>query len=165
MELETLALAMKQNKMKMGDHYLAFDKRLGELEEEVFLPRATTLSRVLVWGEHFQEVLGKLKRIREYTIQFSKKDWERLEEMLLEYVSLDKGVISLFGNFVLDLCQIERRFQERLEKFLSFLDSSIRNAKDFLDDLERNGIEVARLFSETRSLSELNWLSLNRVTE
>ena len=113
-ELEEVRASGKMSERVLENNFRIFDHRLREMEGELKLYPYATLSEVVVWAEQLKITIGKIKLIQESSIIKSEKEWENLQEKMLDYVKIDSDFIQVFSNHVIFLVQLEQRYRQRL---------------------------------------------------
>lgn len=159
-ELEEVRASGKMSERVLENNFRIFDHRLREMEGELKLYPYATLSEVIAWAEQLKITIGKIKLIQESSIIKSEKEWENLQEKMLDYVKIDSGFIQVFSNHVIFLVQLEQRYRQRLSIFANNLDNSVRYLKRYADDLEKQGFSISGILAESKNLSDMNWLSI-----
>ncbi|MCT3124837.1 MULTISPECIES: hypothetical protein [Lactococcus] len=159
-ELEEVRASGKMSERVLENNFRIFDHRLREMEGELKLYPYATLSEVVVWAEQLKITIGKIKLIQESSIIKSEKEWENLQEKMLDYVKIDSDFIQVFSNHVIFLVQLEQRYRQRLSIFANNLDNSVRYLKRYADDLEKQGFPIRGILAESKNLSDMNWLSI-----
>ena len=159
-ELEEVRASGKMSERVLENNFRIFDHRLREMEGELKLYPYATLSEVVVWAEQLKITIGKIKLIQESSIIKSEKEWENLQEKMLDYVKIDSDFIQVFSHHVIFLVQLEQRYRQRLSIFANNLDNSVRYLKRYADDLEKQGFPISGILAESRNLSDMNWLSI-----
>lgn len=159
-KLEEVRARGKMSERVLENNFRHFDHRLREIEGELKLYPYATFSKVIAWGEQLKIAIGKIKAIQESSIVKSKKEWEKLQEKMLDYMKIDKAFIQVFSNHVVFLVQLEQRYRQRLTIFANNLDNSVRYLKRYAEDLERQGFSITGILAESRNLSDMNWLSI-----
>mgnify|MGYP003588409630 CR=1 FL=1 len=159
-ELEEVRASGKMSERVLENNFRIFDHKLREMEGELKLYPYATLSEVLVWAEQLKITIGKIKLIQESSIIKSEKEWENLQEKMLDYVKIDSDFIQVFSNHVIFLVQLEQRYRQRLSIFANNLDNSVRYLKRYADDLEKQGFSISGILAESKNLSDMNWLSI-----
>ncbi|WP_367293528.1 hypothetical protein [Lactococcus lactis] len=134
--------------------------RLRVIEGELKLCPYATFSEVIAWGEQLKNAIGKIKAIQESSVIKSKKEWENLQEKMLDYMKIDSDFIQVFSSHVIFLVQLEQRYRQRLSIFANNLDNSVRYLKRYADDLEKQGFSLQGVLAESKNLSDMNWLSI-----
>ena len=159
-ELEEVRASRKMSERILENNYRHFDHRLREMEGELKLYPYATLSEVIAWAEQLKIAIGKIKAIQESSIIKSEKEWENLQEKMLDYVKIDSDFIQVFSHHVIFLVQLEQRYRQRLSIFANNLDNSVRYLKRYADDLEKQGFSISGILAESKNLSDMNWLSI-----
>ena len=159
-ELEEVRASGKMSERVLENNFRIFEHRLREMEGELKLYPYATLSEVVVWAEQLKITIGKIKLIQESSIIKSEKEWENLQEKMLDYVKIDSDFIQVFSNHVIFLVQLEQRYRQRLSIFANNLDNSVRYLKRYADDLEKQGFSISGILAESKNLSDVNWLSI-----
>lgn len=159
-ELEEVRASGKMSERVLENNFRIFDHRLREMEGELKLYPYATLSEVLVWAEQLKITIGKIKLIQESSIIKSEKEWENLQEKMLDYVKIDSDFIQVFSHHVIFLIQLEQRYRQRLSIFANNLDNSVRYLRRYADDLEKQGFSISGILAESKNLSDMNWLSI-----
>ncbi|CAJ1225485.1 hypothetical protein LLWA12L8_FAMOGCFE_02170 [Lactococcus lactis] len=159
-ELEEVRASGKMSERVLENNFRIFDHRLREMEGELKLYPYATLSEVLVWAEQLKITIGKIKLIQESSIIKSEKEWENLQEKMLDYVKIDSDFIQVFSHHVIFLVQLEQRYRQRLSIFANNLDNSVRYLRRYADDLEKQGFSISGILAESKNLSDMNWLSI-----
>jgi tRNA U34 5-carboxymethylaminomethyl modifying enzyme MnmG/GidA len=159
-ELEEVRASGKMSERVLENNFRIFDHRLREMEGELKLYPYATLSEVVVWAEQLKITIGKIKLIQESSIIKSEKEWENLQEKMLDYVKIDSDFIQVFSHHVIFLVQLEQRYRQRLSIFANNLDNSVRYLKRYADYLEKQGFPISGILAESKNLSDMNWLSI-----
>jgi hypothetical protein len=159
-ELEEVRASGKMSERVLENNFRIFDHRLREMEGELKLYPYATLSEVVVWAEQLKITIGKIKLIQESSIIKSEKEWENLQEKMLDYVKIDSDFIQVFSHHVIFLVQLEQRYRQRLSIFANNLDNSVRYLKRYAKDLEKQGFSISGILAESKNLSDMNWLSI-----
>lgn len=159
-ELEEVRSSGKMSERVLENNFRHFDHRLREIERELKLYPYATLSEVIAWAEQLKIAIGKIKLIQESSIVKSKKEWENLQEKMLDYMKIDTDFILVVSNHVIFLVRLEQRYRQRLNIFANNLDNNVRYLKRYSDDLEKQGFSLSGILAESRNLSDMNWLSI-----
>lgn len=159
-ELEEVRASGKASERVLENNFRHFDHRLREIEGELNLYPYATVSEVIAWVEQVKIALGKIKAIQESSIIKSKKEWENLQDKMLNYMKIDSDFLQVFSKHVIFLVQLEQRYRQRLSIFANNLDNSVRYLKRYADDLEKQGFSTTGILAESKNLSDMNWLSI-----
>lgn len=159
-ELEEVRASGKRSERVLENNFRHFDHRLREVEGELKLYPYATLSEVIAWAEQLKITIGKIKLIQESSIVKSEKEWENLQNKMLDYMKIDVEFIQVFSHHVIFLVQLEQRYRQRLSIFANNLDNSVRYLKRYAEDLEKQGFSLSGILAESKNLSDMNWLSI-----
>lgn len=162
LELAEFKNAELRSEDRLEERYASFDRRLREMEAELELYPYARLTEIIAWAEHLKICVGKLRVIREYSIEASQKEWNRLEDSMLDYVRIDRAFISILSKHILYLAKLDERYRQRLYIFTNKLDNSVRYLKSYIEDLEKQGFSLSGILAESRNLSDMNWLSITK---
>ena len=100
MDLVQLRNQAKNAESQFNMKYIAFDKRLREIEQELSLSPYSRISDVIQWCEKLISYEQKLELMREATMTLSAKAWEILEQNIYDYQSKDtRAVCKFFTKF------------------------------------------------------------------
>ncbi|XHB95937.1 hypothetical protein AAFF39_03975 [Lactococcus garvieae] len=83
MDLTRLRNQVKNAESQWNMKYIAFDKRLREIEQELSLPPYARLSDVIHWCEKLIDYERKIELMRQSTMTLSKEEWGKLEKIQL----------------------------------------------------------------------------------
>ena len=159
MDLTQLRNQVKNAESQWNMKYLAFDKRLREIEEELFLPPYARLSDVIQWSEKLIAYERKIELMREATVTLSREAWGRLEKNIYDYQSKDDRAIRIVSEFVSFLVSLDKRYSQRLEVFLNFLDNCFRYVRGYTEDLEKHGLPINVTLQKARQLGSMHWIN------
>ena len=159
MDLTQLRNQIKDSESRWNMKYLAFDKRLREIEQELLLPPYARLSDVIRWCEKLIHYEQKLELMRQSTVTLSQKGWERLEEKVLEYYKEDQRAVSILSEYVCFLVNLEKKYDQRFYVFLNFLDNCMRYVRSYSEDLEKNGLSITGTISKVKQLGAMYWIN------
>lgn len=159
MDLTQLRNQIKDSESRWNMKYLAFDKRLREIEQELLLPPYARLSDVIRWCQKLLHYEQKLELMRQLTVTLSQEGWERLEEKVLEYYKEDQRAVSILSEYVCFLVNLEKKYNQRFYIFLNFLDNCMRYVRSYSEDLERNGLSITGILSKARQLGSMHWIN------
>lgn len=159
MNLAHLRNQVKNVESRFNMKYLNFDKRLREIEQELALPPYARLSDVIQWCEKLVAYEQKIELMRQSTITLSSEAWGKLEEDIYEYQRKDSKAITIMSEFVSFLVNLDKRYSQRLDVFLNFLDNCIRYVRGYTEDLEKNGLSVNATLHKARKLGSMHWIN------
>lgn len=159
MDLTKLRNQVKNAESQWNMKYLAFDKRLKEIEQELSLPPYARLSDVIQWCEKLVAYERKIELMRQSTITLSSEAWGKLEQNIYDYQSKDDRAITVMSEFVSFLVTLDKRYIQRLNIFLNFLDNCIRYVKGYAEDLEKNGLSLNATLLKAKQLGSMHWIS------
>ena len=159
MDLTQLRNQVKNAESQWKMKYLAFDKRLREIEQELLLPPYAKLSDVIRWCEKLIDYERKLELMRQATLTLSCEGWEKLEEKVLEYYKEDQRAVSILSEYVCFLRNLENKYDQRFYVFLNFLDNCMRYVRSYAEDLERNGLSITGILSKAKQLGSMHWIN------
>jgi DNA repair exonuclease SbcCD ATPase subunit len=160
----TLDLAQLRNQVKNAESqwnmkYLTFDKRLREIEQELSLPSYARLSDVMQWCEKLIVYEQKIELMREATMTLASEAWKKLEQNIYDYQSKDDRTITIMSEFVSFLVSLDKRYSQRLDVFLNFLDKCVRYLRGYTEDLEKNGLSLNVTLHKARQLGTMHWIN------
>lgn len=159
MDLELLRNQAKNAESQFNMKYIAFDKRLREIEQELSLPPYARLSDIVTWCEKLTAYEQKIELMRQSTMTLSREAWGKLEHNIYDYQSKDNRAITIMSEFVSFLVSLDKRYSQRLDVFLNFLDNCIRYVKGYVDDLEKNGLSINEILHKARQLGSMHWIN------
>ncbi len=159
MDLTQLRNQIKDSESRWNMKYLAFERRLREIEQELLLPPYARLSDVIRWCQKLMHYEQKLELMRQSTVTLSQEGWERLEEKVLEYYKEDQRAVSILSEYVCFLVNLEKKYNQRFYVFLNFLDNCMRYVRSYSEDLERNGLSITGILSKAKQLGSLYWIN------
>lgn len=159
MDLELLRNQAKNAESQFNMKYIAFDKRLREIEQELSLPPYARLSDIVTWCEKLTAYEQKIELMRQSTMTLSSEAWGKLEHNIYDYQSKDNRAITIMSEFVSFLVSLDKRYSQRLDVFLNFLDNCIRYVKGYVDDLEKNGLSINEILRKARQLGSMHWIN------
>ena len=159
MDLTQLRNQIKDSESRWNMKYLAFDRRLREIEQELLLPPYARLSDVIKWCEKLIHYEQKLELMRQSTLTLSQEGWEKLEKKVLESYTEDQRSISILSEYVCFLVNLENKYNQRFYVFLNFLDNCMRYVRSYSEDLERNGLSITGTLSKVKQLGAMHWIN------
>lgn len=159
MDLTQLRNQVKNAESQWNMKYLAFDKRLREIEQELLLPPYAKLSDVIRWCEKLIDYEQKLELMRQATLTLSCEGWGKLEEKVLECYKEDQRALSILSEYVCFLVNLENKYEQRFFIFLNFLDNCMRYVRGYAEDLERNGLSINGTLSKVKQLGSMHWIN------
>ena len=135
MDLTRLRNQVKNAESQWNMKYIVFDKRLREIEQELSLPPYARLSDVIQWCEKLIAYEQKIELMRQSTMTLSNEAWAKLEQNIVAYQSKDDRAITIMSEFVSFLVNLDKKYSQRLEVFLNFLDNCVRYVRGYTEDL------------------------------
>ncbi|EKF52474.1 MULTISPECIES: hypothetical protein [Lactococcus] len=159
MDLTKLRNQTKNAESQWNMKYIAFDKRLREIEQELSLPPYARLSDVIQWCEKLITYERKIELMRQSTMTLSNESWRKLEKNIYDYQSKDDRAITVMSGFVSFLVSLDKKYSQRLYIFLNFLDNCIRYVRGYVDDLEKNGLSINEILHKARQLGSMHWIN------
>lgn len=159
MDLTKLRNQTKNAESQWNMKYMAFDKRLREIEQELALPPYSHLSDVIQWCKKLIDYEQKIELMRQSTMTLSNESWGKLEKNIVDYQSIDDRAITIMSEFVSFIVSLDKRYSQRLDVFLNFLDNCIRYVKGYVDDLEKNGLSINEILHKARQLGSMHWIN------
>lgn len=159
MDLTRLRNQVKNAESQWNMKYIAFDKRLREIEQELSLPPYARLSDVIQWCEKLITYERKIELMRQSTMTLSNEAWAKLEQNIVAYQSKDDRAITIMSEFVSFLVNLDKKYSQRLEVFLNFLDNCVRYVRGYTEDLEKNGISINSTLQKARQLGSMYWIN------
>ena len=159
MDLTQLRNQIKDSESRWNMKYLAFDRRLREIEQELLLPPYARLSDVIKWCEKLIHYEQKLELMRQSTMTLSCEGWEKLEEKVLKYYKKDQRAISILSEYVCFLVNLEKKYNQRFYVFLNFLDNCMRYVRSYAEDLEKNGLSITGTLNKAKQLGSMHWIN------
>lgn len=159
MDLTQLRNQAKNAESQWNMKYRAFDKRLREIENELLLPSYARLSDVINWCEKLIDYEQKIELMRQSTMTLSNGAWDKLEQDIYEYHRKDNRAITIISEFVIFLVNLDKKYSQRFEIFLNFLDNCVRYVRGYAEDLEKNGLSLNNALSKARQLGSMHWIN------
>lgn len=159
MDLTWLRNQVKNAESQWNMKYIAFDKRLREIEQELSLPPYARLSDVIQWCEKLIAYERKIELMRQSTMTLSNEAWAKLEQNIYNYQSKDNRAISVMSEFVIFLVNLDKKYSQRLEVFLNFLDNCVRYVRGYAEDIEKNGLSINSTLQKARQLGSMHWIN------
>ena len=159
MDLTQLRNQIKDSESRWNMKYLAFDKRLREIEQELLLTPYARLSDVIRWCEKLIYYEQKLELMRQSTLTLSQEGWEKLEKKVLESYAEDQRALSILSEYVCFLVNLEDKYDQRFYVFLNFLDNCMRYVRSYSEDLEKDGLSITETISKAKQLGAMHWIN------
>ncbi|MGL4334570.1 MAG: hypothetical protein ACRCSC_05855 [Lactococcus garvieae] len=159
MDLTQLRNQAKNAESQWNMKYMAFDKRLKEIEQELLLPPYARLSDVIKWCEKLIAYEQKLELMRQSTTTLSSNAWGKLEKDIYEYHKQNAKAISILSEYVSFLVSLDKRYSQRFDVFLNFLDNCVRYVRGYAEDLEKNGLSLNVTLHKARQLGSMHWIN------
>ena len=93
------------------------------------------------------------------TMTLSNEPWGKLEQNIYDYQNKDNRAISVMSGFVIFLVNLDKKYSQRLEVFLNFLDNCVRYVRGYAEDLEKNGPSINSTLQKARQLGSMHWIN------
>ena len=115
-----------------------FSERLRELRKEKGLTQK-------------QAIQDKLNKLNPDTIE--------------SHASVDDKTISVWSDYVLELLELDRRYQDVVYSFCVSIDNCVRYLISYTDELAKYGFSLPQIMVKVRDLGTFHWLNKRSKAE
>ena len=160
MDLTDFRIRAMNDEVQMIEDFNFFEQKIANFKQELYLSPYAKINEILVWCE----VLMKYeKQIDSLCLEAKQAIQNKLNKLnpdtICNHANVDDKTISVWSDYVLELLELDRRYQDVIYSFCVSIDNCVRYLVSYTDELSEYGFSLPQIMVKVRELGSFHWLN------
>ena len=141
MNLTEFRMRAMNDEVQMIEDFNFFEQKVASFKKDLYLSPYAKINEILAK----QAIQDKLNKLNPDTIE--------------SHASVNDKTISVWSDYVLELLELDRRYQDVVYSFCVSIDNCVRYLVSYTDELAEFGFSLPQIMVKVRDLGTFHWLN------
>ncbi|GHU35681.1 hypothetical protein FACS1894192_00780 [Bacilli bacterium] len=156
-ELQMRAL---NGSVQMIEEFDFFEQKILAFKRDLYLSPYAKINEILAWCElliKYESQIDLLCNEAKYAIQ---EKMNKINPSVIEsHFTCDEKTLRVWSNYVLELLELDRRYQDVVYQFCVSIDNCVRYLVSYSNELAEYGFNLPQIMVKVRDLGTFHWLN------
>lgn len=160
MNLTEFRMRAMNDEVQMIEDFNFFEQKVASFKKDLYLSPYAKINEILMWCE----LLVKYeKQIDVLCLEAKQAIQDKLKKLnpdtILKHANVDDKTIGIWSDYVLELLELDRRYQDVIYSFCVTIDNCVRYLVSYTDELSAHGFSLPQIVVKVRNLGTFHWLN------
>src|SRR5574342_412704 len=137
-----------------------FEQKVASFKKDLYLSPYAKINEILAWCELLIKYEKQIDLLCLEAKQAIQDKLNKLNPDTIEsHASVDDKTISVWSDYVLELLELDRRYQDVVYQFCVSIDNCVRYLVSYSNDLAEYGFNLPHIMLKVRELGTFHWLN------
>lgn len=160
MDITEFRVRAMNDEVKMIDDFKVFEQKILGFKKKLYLNPYATIDEIILWCEKLIETEKKIDLI---SLEAKQVIQDRLKKInpdtILNHANADDKTISIWSDYVLELLDMEKRYENIVYSFCIAIDNCVRYLISYTDELYRYGFVLPQVMISAMELGTFHWIN------
>ncbi len=148
------------DEVQMIEDFNFFEQKVASFKKDLYLSPYAKINEILAWCELLIKYEKQIDLLCLEAKQAIQDKLNKLNPDTIEsHASVDDKTISVWSDYVLELLELDRRYQDVVYSFCVSIDNCVRYLVSYTDELAEFGFSLPQIMVKVRDLGTFHWLN------
>ena len=160
MNLTEFRMRAMNDEVQMIEDFNFFEQKVASFKKDLFLSPYAKINEILAWCEL---LIKYEKQIDLLCLEAKQAIQDKLNKLnpdtIEKHANVDVKTIRVWSDYVLELLELDRRYQNVVYSFCVSIDNCVRYLVSYTDELAEFGFSLPQIMVKVRDLGTFHWLN------
>ena len=160
MNLTDFRIRAMNDEAQMIEDFNFFEQKVESFKHDLYLSPYAKINEILVWCELLIKYERQIDLLCLEAKQAIQNKLNKLNPTTIEkHANVDVKTIHVWSEYVLELLELDRRYQDVVYSFCVSIDNCVRYLVSYTDELAEYGFSLPQIMVKVRDLGTFHWLN------
>ena len=160
MNLTEFRMRAMNDEVQMIEDFNFFEQKVASFKKDLYLSPYAKINEILVWCELLIKYEKQIDLLCLEAKQAIQDKLNKLNPTTIEkHAHVDVKTIRVWSEYVLELLELDRRYQNVVYSFCVSIDNCVRYLVSYTDELAEFGFSLPQIMVKVRDLGTFHWLN------
>ena len=160
MNLTDFRIRAMNDEVQMIEDFNFFEQKVESFKHDLYLSPYAKINEILVWCELLIKYERQIDLLCLEAKQAIQNKLNKLNPTTIEkHANVDVKTIRVWSEYVLELLELDRRYQDVVYSFCVSIDNCVRYLVSYTDELAEYGFSLPQIMVKVRDLGTFHWLN------
>ncbi len=160
MNLTDFRIRAMNDEVQMIEDFNFFEQKVESFKHNLYLSPYAKINEILVWCELLIKYERQIDLLCLEAKQAIQNKLNKLNPTTIEkHANVDVKTIRMWSDYVLELLELDRRYQDVVYSFCVSIDNCVRYLVSYTDELAKYGFSLPQIMVKVRDLGTFHWLN------
>ena len=160
MNLTEFRMRAMNDEVQMIEDFNFFEQKVASFKKDLYLSPYAKINEILAW---FDMLIKYEKQIDLLCLEAKQAIQDKLNKLnpdtIEKHANVDVKTIRVWSDYVLELLELDRRYQNVVYSFCVSIDNCVRYLVSYTDELAEFGFSLPQIMVKVRDLGTFHWLN------
>ena len=160
MNLTEFRMRAMNDEVQMIEDFNFFEQKVESFKHNLYLSPYAKINEILAWCELLIKYEKQIDLLCLEAKQAIEDKLNKLNPTTIEkHANVDVKTIRVWSEYVLELLELDRRYQNVVYSFCVSIDNCVRYLVSYTDELAKYGFSLPQIMVKVRDLGTFHWLN------
>ena len=160
MNLTDFRIRAMNDEVQMIEDFNFFEQKVESFKHNLYLSPYAKINEILAWCELLIKYERQIDLLCLEAKQAIQNKLNKLNPTTIEkHANVDVKTIRVWSDYVLELLELDRRYQNVVYSFCVSIDNCVRYLVSYTDELAEFGFSLPQIMVKVRDLGTFHWLN------
>ena len=160
MNLTDFRIRAMNDEVQMIEDFNFFEQKVESFKHDLYLSPYAKINEILVWCELLIKYERQIDLLCLEAKQAIQNKLNKLNPTTIEkHANVDVKTIRVWSEYVLELLELDRRYQNVVYSFCVSIDNCVRYLVSYTNELAEFGFSLPQIMVKVRDLGTFHWLN------
>ena len=160
MNLTDFRIRAMNDEAQMIEDFNFFEQKVESFKHDLYLSPYAKINEILAWCELLIKYEKQIDLLCLEAKQAIQDKLNKLNPITIEkHANVDVKTIRVWSDYVLELLELDRRYQNVVYSFCVSIDNCVRYLVSYTDELAEFGFSLPQIMVKVRDLGTFHWLN------
>ncbi|CEN29532.1 MULTISPECIES: hypothetical protein [Pseudolactococcus] len=166
MDITEFSMRALNSEVQMIDDFNFFDQKVNSFKNDLYLSPYATIKEVVLWCDVLIKYEAQIDILcQEAKNAILKKMIKINSKTIKSHFDVDEQTISVWSDYILDLIELDKRYQEVIYSFCISIDNCVRYIISYSKDLAEYEMNLPEIMERVKNLGTCHWLNMQSKTD
>ena len=160
MNLTDFRIRAMNDEVQMIEDFNFFEQKVASFKKDLYLSPYAKINEILAWCELLIKYERQIDLLCLEAKQAIQNKLNKLNPTTIEkHANVDVKTIRVWSEYVLELLELDRRYQNVVYSFCVSIDNCVRYLVSYTNELAEFGFSLPQIMVKVRDLGTFHWLN------
>ena len=160
MNLTDFRIRAMNDEVQMIEDFNFFEQKVASFKKDLYLSPYAKINEILAWCELLIKYEKQIDLLCLEAKQAIQDKLNKLNPTTIEkHANVDVKTIRVWSEYVLELLELDRRYQNVVYSFCVSIDNCVRYLVSYTNELAEFGFSLPQIMVKVRDLGTFHWLN------
>ena len=160
MDITEFSIRALNDEVQMIEDFNFFEQKVASFKKDLYLSPYAKINEILAWCELLIKYEKQIDLLCLEAKQAIQDKLNKLNPTTIEkHANVDVKTIRVWSEYVLELLELDRRYQNVVYSFCVSIDNCVRYLVSYTDELAEFGFSLPQIMVKVRDLGTFHWLN------